>query len=644
MRQITLLVCVLSSMLLCADSGFDAVLSQHRERVAAERKRIEARHADCSKCNGTSEVVDKDLCETCHGSGLIATHKGKATISKLCAECSGKGFFERRTPCSKCCPYVVVESKTEEEKKPEAKQSAPEKQKCADCSGKGYHVKEVGCGSCNGSGTIYTPPKQMISGWTKERHSKCSSCSGRGKKSVHEKCKTCKGLGHLKQENKPEQKPPVEKKAPPPKFDLLKWLIWSAEHGDAMSQYCLGVMYATGDGVKKSEKESEKWLKMSADEGNAFARMLEDAKIAEQNAKVKKAREAAEAAARAAEEKRLAEEKRAAEEKRLAEEKRAAEEKRLAEERRIAEEQERAEALRLEAEQREMEEQRQAQLVKEKAEREAREKEEAAKRKARTIVALVTFGAGMVLAGVVIGLLIFTLGKFIAFKVKPELKTKVSAMTLSKIKHAIVLLTTVIGIYTALSNNRGRGDEAKTKSWSSAGERNRVSSIREDGDPARKALNDLIDVFTLCFATQSKLHIFSDECGRLYLFILSDGKALKSEIDTTLYLCKQLRTCAAELAESVKLMNTNYSAAQREQLKIVVTSAIAAAESYEEYCNFLLAFYVAKWQLAQRGIGPETEADVEEQIRDIANHQRSMKNDFAQITEALRIAAQLTKK
>lgn len=139
MRQIVLMILALSSWMLCAaepESSLDSVLSYHRERVAVERKRIEERHANCIKCKGTSEVVDKDLCATCRGSGLISTRKGQATISKPCVTCSGKGLLESRSPCPRCCPYVVVESKTQEaNQKPEVKASAPEKQKCTACSG-----------------------------------------------------------------------------------------------------------------------------------------------------------------------------------------------------------------------------------------------------------------------------------------------------------------------------------------------------------------------------------------------------------------------------------------------------------------------------------------------------------------------------
>ena len=279
MRRIVLMILALSPWMLFAgeaESSLDSVLAQHRERVATERKKIKERHASCVRCKGTNEVVDTELCTTCHGSGLISTRKGQATISKPCATCSGKGSFESRTPCPRCCPYVVVESKTQQsDQKPEVKASAPEKQKCTACSGKGYHLKEVGCGSCNGSGTIVIPAKQMISGWTKERRSQCTACSGRGKKSSRERCRTCNGSGNLKQTKASEHKTSAAKKeAQPPKFDLVKWLTWSAEQGNAKAQYCLGVMYATGDGVTKSAKDSEKWLKISADKGNAFARRL----------------------------------------------------------------------------------------------------------------------------------------------------------------------------------------------------------------------------------------------------------------------------------------------------------------------------------------------------------------------------------
>ena len=44
-----------------------------------------------------------------------------------------------------------------------------------------------------------------------------------------------------------------------------------AEAGDARAQYGLGLMYATGQGVPKSDVEAVKWYRLAADQGRANA-------------------------------------------------------------------------------------------------------------------------------------------------------------------------------------------------------------------------------------------------------------------------------------------------------------------------------------------------------------------------------------
>ena len=44
-----------------------------------------------------------------------------------------------------------------------------------------------------------------------------------------------------------------------------------AEAGDARAQYGLGLMYATGQGVPKSDVEAVKWYRLAADQGEANA-------------------------------------------------------------------------------------------------------------------------------------------------------------------------------------------------------------------------------------------------------------------------------------------------------------------------------------------------------------------------------------
>ena len=45
----------------------------------------------------------------------------------------------------------------------------------------------------------------------------------------------------------------------------------SAERGDAVAQYRLGLAYCLGRGVKKDYSEAVKWLRRSADQGHAKA-------------------------------------------------------------------------------------------------------------------------------------------------------------------------------------------------------------------------------------------------------------------------------------------------------------------------------------------------------------------------------------
>ena len=44
-----------------------------------------------------------------------------------------------------------------------------------------------------------------------------------------------------------------------------------AESGDAMAQYTLGAMYATGIGVPQDDAEAVKWYRLAADQGQADA-------------------------------------------------------------------------------------------------------------------------------------------------------------------------------------------------------------------------------------------------------------------------------------------------------------------------------------------------------------------------------------
>lgn len=51
----------------------------------------------------------------------------------------------------------------------------------------------------------------------------------------------------------------------------LKLIRPMAEQGNALAQYNLGVMYASGQGVKQDCREAAKWYRLAAAQGNAMA-------------------------------------------------------------------------------------------------------------------------------------------------------------------------------------------------------------------------------------------------------------------------------------------------------------------------------------------------------------------------------------
>ncbi|WP_172920060.1 tetratricopeptide repeat protein, partial [Capnocytophaga canis] len=53
--------------------------------------------------------------------------------------------------------------------------------------------------------------------------------------------------------------------------EAVKWYRKSAEQGNALGQYNLGVMYDYGYGVPKDEAEAVKWYQKSARQGNEDA-------------------------------------------------------------------------------------------------------------------------------------------------------------------------------------------------------------------------------------------------------------------------------------------------------------------------------------------------------------------------------------
>lgn len=53
--------------------------------------------------------------------------------------------------------------------------------------------------------------------------------------------------------------------------EATKWLMKSAEQGYSDAEFIVGVMYANGDGVKRSDIEAGKWFLKAAKKGDPFA-------------------------------------------------------------------------------------------------------------------------------------------------------------------------------------------------------------------------------------------------------------------------------------------------------------------------------------------------------------------------------------
>ena len=51
----------------------------------------------------------------------------------------------------------------------------------------------------------------------------------------------------------------------------IEQLSLAAIQGDTTAQYNLGVMYASGEGVRRDEREAAKWFRMAAEQGLARA-------------------------------------------------------------------------------------------------------------------------------------------------------------------------------------------------------------------------------------------------------------------------------------------------------------------------------------------------------------------------------------
>ena len=244
------------------EAQFQSELENHRARVVEERKKIETQFANCKLCKGSGVATRKMTCETCGGGGVLMEKKGSFSVGKPCVKCNGKGSHLQSNICSKCCPY---EAKAERAKpQPAQTEAKRDKPKCDKCKGKGRIIKEVPCSACHGQGGVRIPAKQLVTGWSKERWSKCGICNASGKKSVWEKCSACNGKGAPQDvaEKKAGKEPVLEGVKP----DVLKWLQYSADKGNVNAQYCLGVMCATGDGVPKDMSAAVKWFSKATEQ------------------------------------------------------------------------------------------------------------------------------------------------------------------------------------------------------------------------------------------------------------------------------------------------------------------------------------------------------------------------------------------
>ncbi len=53
--------------------------------------------------------------------------------------------------------------------------------------------------------------------------------------------------------------------------EAAKWLRLSADQGDARAQCILGMMYKRGEGVEQSYGEATRWFRLAADQGHSDA-------------------------------------------------------------------------------------------------------------------------------------------------------------------------------------------------------------------------------------------------------------------------------------------------------------------------------------------------------------------------------------
>ena len=59
-------------------------------------------------------------------------------------------------------------------------------------------------------------------------------------------------------------------------FDIL---MRGAQQGRAGAQFCVGYMYATGDGVRENHQEAAKWFRKAAEQGHKHLNIYWDVRI-----------------------------------------------------------------------------------------------------------------------------------------------------------------------------------------------------------------------------------------------------------------------------------------------------------------------------------------------------------------------------
>ena len=150
------------------------------------RKKIEVSEGVCDKCGGTGKVIQKNQCAECQGKGEYERRCPRCGGSggRVCPNCRGKRSFDvtlsfKRRICDTCGGRgkVICDACSGRRK---------ETVHCRKCDGVGFIETTVVCSSCKGTGN----------GRTKVD---CPNCNGTGK----EMCSVCSGRGFTYKEDSP---------------------------------------------------------------------------------------------------------------------------------------------------------------------------------------------------------------------------------------------------------------------------------------------------------------------------------------------------------------------------------------------------------------------------------------------------------